>query len=270
MTVSLKHAFHSSKGDGTDPTKVQPSNWNAEHELTMATGKILGRTSPNGGVVEELDASALGLAIVAAASKAVLASLGIATTGDVKPSFKTAADDGWIMLNDGTIGNGSSGATNRANEDVKDLYVLMWDAVGNTWAPVTGGRGASGLADFNAAKPMALPRALGRALVVAGAGTGLTNRVLGSNFGEETHKLTIPELPKVTPTATSVFTGTSPNFMQFTGTTAFNVGADFSIRFSTSNAVPSGTVATTIAQFGGDEAHNNTQASTAINVMVKL
>ena len=54
MAVSLTHAFVSAKSDGADATLVRPSNWNAEHNLTCATGVILGRTSSGTGAVEEL------------------------------------------------------------------------------------------------------------------------------------------------------------------------------------------------------------------------
>ena len=54
MTVSLKHAFTSAKTDGADTTLVQPSNWNAEHTLTMGTGKLLGRSTAGTGSAEEL------------------------------------------------------------------------------------------------------------------------------------------------------------------------------------------------------------------------
>jgi hypothetical protein len=54
MTVSLKHTFQSAKPDGTDASLVQPSNWNAEHELTIATNKLLGRATAGTGAAEEL------------------------------------------------------------------------------------------------------------------------------------------------------------------------------------------------------------------------
>ena len=54
MTVSLKHAFTSPKTDGTDATLVQPSNWNAEHSLQLATNRLLGRTTAGTGVAEEI------------------------------------------------------------------------------------------------------------------------------------------------------------------------------------------------------------------------
>ena len=54
MAVSLKHSFTSGKADGPDATLVQPSNWNAEHVLTQATGRLLGRTSSGAGATEEI------------------------------------------------------------------------------------------------------------------------------------------------------------------------------------------------------------------------
>jgi len=54
MAISLKHNFTSSKPDGTDSTMVQPSNWNAEHTLTQATNKLLGRTTASTGATEEI------------------------------------------------------------------------------------------------------------------------------------------------------------------------------------------------------------------------
>lgn len=54
MTVSLKHKFTSAKADGTDATLVQPSNWNDEHDLTLTTGRLIGRTSSGTGAAEEI------------------------------------------------------------------------------------------------------------------------------------------------------------------------------------------------------------------------
>lgn len=55
MAVSFKHAFTSAKVDGGDSTLIQPSNWNAEHTLTMAAGKLLGRDTSGAGAVQELN-----------------------------------------------------------------------------------------------------------------------------------------------------------------------------------------------------------------------
>jgi microcystin-dependent protein len=54
MAISLKHLFTSAKSDGPDSTLIQPSNWNAEHVLTMATARLLGRTTASAGAAEEI------------------------------------------------------------------------------------------------------------------------------------------------------------------------------------------------------------------------
>lgn len=81
MTISLKHAFQSAKGDGPDPTRVQPSNWNAEHTITMATGKMLGRATVGTGAVEEIDSTTYGRSLLNLAdAAAALASIGAASS----------------------------------------------------------------------------------------------------------------------------------------------------------------------------------------------
>jgi|SRR6185437_13092840 len=115
-------------------------------------------------------------------------------TGDGKFTLKNVADSGWVLCDDGTIGDASSGATSRANADTSALYDLLWNNIINTWCPVTGGRGATAGADFAAHKSIKLPLVLGRALAIAGAGAGLTSRVLGQNLGEENHQLSVAEL----------------------------------------------------------------------------
>lgn len=57
MAVSIKHTFQSAKTDGADTSLVQPSNWNAEHNITLAASTILGRISSGTGTVEELSAA---------------------------------------------------------------------------------------------------------------------------------------------------------------------------------------------------------------------
>lgn len=126
--------------------------------------------------------------LMSATDKSNLDSLtaGSFTTGDVKATFKSSADTGWVMMNDGTIGNGSSGGTTRANADTEALFTLLWNNVSDTYAAVSGGRGANAAADFAANKTIALPKSLGRSLAVAGAGSGLTSRSLGQTAGAET------------------------------------------------------------------------------------
>ncbi len=93
------------------------------------------------------------------------------STGDVKLTLKAVADTSWVLMNDTTIGDATSGATGRANADTAALYALLWNNVVDQWAPVSSGRGANAAADFAAHKKIALPKTLGRAL--AGYGTGV-------------------------------------------------------------------------------------------------
>ncbi len=119
-------------------------------------------------------------------------------TGAIRSGYYPVTPRGWVAMNDGSIGNAGSGATNRANQDTFQLYKTLWDGVSDTYAPVSTGRGASAVADFIAGKTLTLPLALGRALAQLGTATGVsgaTNWVLGQNTGEQTHAITVPEMP---------------------------------------------------------------------------
>ncbi len=48
MTLSITHAFSSGYTDGTDSSKLQPSNWNAAHVLTGVVSLAQGGTGPFG------------------------------------------------------------------------------------------------------------------------------------------------------------------------------------------------------------------------------
>lgn len=68
----------------------------------------------------------------------------------------------YVRANGRTIGNASSGATERAHTDTQPLYVYLWNAMANAQAPVLpGGRGASAAADFAANKTLGLPNMKG-------------------------------------------------------------------------------------------------------------
>jgi hypothetical protein len=64
MAVSLKHAFVSAVPDDADTSLVRPTDWNAEHVLTMAEDRLLGRTTAGTGAAEEITVGT-GLQLVA-------------------------------------------------------------------------------------------------------------------------------------------------------------------------------------------------------------
>jgi hypothetical protein len=107
------------------------------------------------------------------------------STGDAILTFNPTPPSGWIMADDGSIGSTASDADTN-DDDTEDLYLLLWAQTAQAQAPVNGGRGASAAEDFADNKKMTIPKALGRALCVAGAGAGLTSRVLGLATGAET------------------------------------------------------------------------------------
>lgn len=201
MTVSLKHAFTSAKGDGGDATLVRPSNWNAEHVLTLATQKLLGRLTAGTGAVEEISLSTYMASLLGATDAATLAGLlGILETGDVKYTFKTTASAGWVLVDKaGSIGNAASAATILASATAQALFVLIYDACSDAIAPVSGGRTGVAINDFNSGKRLTIPQLVGRAPIGAGAaGTGTSARVLGTVTGAESVTLVANQIPSLT------------------------------------------------------------------------
>lgn len=91
-----------------------------------------------------------------------ISSSDVSTTGDAKESLNSEPDEGWIIFTEGTsIGDANSGATNRANADTKNLFVLLW-ALSNTTVQTSEGvatsKGTSGTADFENQKRLVIPK----------------------------------------------------------------------------------------------------------------
>ena len=135
------------------------------------------------------------------------------TTGDTKTTFKNVADSGWIMWAEGSIGDGSSSASLRANADTAALFTLFWTNYNNVNAPVSGGRGASAAADYAAHKTITLPLGVGRAIGVAGTASGLTARPYGTIVGAESHAILVSEVPSLTATGVNSISVTSSTFI---------------------------------------------------------
>jgi microcystin-dependent protein len=197
------------------------------------------------------------------------------TTGDVKITMKTAADTGWVFMNDGSIGDASSGGTTRANADTSALFTLLWTNTANADLAIqdsTGSastRGVSAAIDFAAHKRMPLPKMLGRALSLAGAGSGLTSRALGSIFGSETHSISTAEMPAHAHPGSSFAATNSVSALEAGGATAgFQGNPSLAGGVVDATYTPTGTVA--VASQGSGTAMNLMQPASFLNVMIKL
>lgn len=127
MTVSLKHAFQSAKSDGSDPSVVQPSNWNAEHQLTCASNKVLGRASAGNGAVEEITCTSIGRSLLAASSYAdIVSQLDLTSqittalpAGMIMPFAAATAPTDWLICNGAAVS--------------RTTYARLFAVIGTTW-----------------------------------------------------------------------------------------------------------------------------------------
>jgi hypothetical protein len=90
---------------------------------------------------------------------------GTMPTGMITAAMVQGGATGYVRLNGRTIGNSSSPATERANDDTSALFEHLWNSMPDSIAPVSGGRGGSAAADFTAGKTITLPVCQGAALI---------------------------------------------------------------------------------------------------------
>lgn len=189
-------------------------------------------------------------------------------TGTLKIGFWTSVPSGWEndwVLAVGTIGNASSGATNRANADTEALFIHLWTQFPDALAPVSGGRGVSAAADFAANKTITIPDIRGCAFTVldnlggtaanrvtAASTNGANASVLGGIFGAETHTLTLAEGPEH-----------DHDYLQWTWTATGGSGSNRYIRNTLTDNRKTG-------KAGGGQPHSNTGPRVAIGALLKL
>lgn len=204
---------------------------------------------------------------------------GIAQTGMVMMTVATSAPTGWLMFDDGTFGSASSGSSNSNSALNQALFTLMFNNVSDSNAPLftSTGSGTTRAGQGTAAAAwaancrMSLPKTLGRALGVAGAGSGLTSRALASTVGEETHLLVTGEIPSHTHSNTLSDPGhthtSGSNSSANSGSPAFAGNASSAASITTGSAT-TGITINNAAQ-GGGGVHNNMQPSAFFNALIK-
>ena len=203
--MQVKHAFTSGKGDGPDSTLVRPSNWNADHQINMtAASKYVGRDKSGSGTAQELPVVPVSgtddgtMWTAAKIQEYVAQQIGSIPGGALPVPMGTIVGSvngimpGYLPLNGGTFGDVGSGATYQSAL-YQNLYIHMWTVAPSV--PVTGGRGASGSADWAAKKSMTLPQSAGAVLSAQGLGGMATAFEYFQVVGSDTAALDVTNLP---------------------------------------------------------------------------
>lgn len=221
-----------------------------------------------------------------------------ATTGLIIDFAGTATPSGWLLCSGRTIGNAASSATERANADTQALFTLLWNSLDNTRAPVSGGRGASALADFNANKTIQLPDLRGRITVGKDNMGGTAANVLTSTYtmdatilgnSADREGVSLPDgggrVPNHTHTVSFAGSTTSLNHAHTVQADVYGGGEPESVlgnrwgqmnnggaaetRTFDSTSIPH-THSITISNAGSGTAHNNVQPTIILNKIIKL
>jgi hypothetical protein len=142
----------------------------------------------------------------------------VASTGDWKFRPSTEILPGWVRMNGRTIGNATSGASERANADTQALFIYAWSTYPDAKCPVIGGRGSGALADYNGNKqittldwrargPVGLDdmgnTLAGRITSISTPGSSDLSTTPGGYGGEGAHALVAIELPGHTHSGTT-------------------------------------------------------------------
>jgi microcystin-dependent protein len=216
------------------------------HALTHTTGGI-GHMENRSNLVLSVVVGGLAIHGVIAACGKVVSTSPDARAADTAAPGDTAAPPGDMGVPPGTIVafGGITIPTGWAlcdgSEVSRTTYASLFAAVGISYG------GGDGINSFN------LPDLRGRAAFGAGQGPGLTNRVAGQRFGEESHTLTVAEMPShrhLIPNLTQRIA----NRMGAVGPADKNDG-EFNTEFTDSQ--------------GGDQPHNNMPPAIALNFIIK-
>jgi microcystin-dependent protein len=155
--------------------------------------------------------------------------------GTIIQSAAVNIPSGWLLCDGASI--------------LKTIYLNLYNAIGYTY----GGSGNN----FN------VPDLRGRVAVGTGTGAGLTTRTLGNTAGEESHQLSVGEMPSHTHSTNS--TGTR-GLVTTTGNNTASSGLDSTAGEPDLYVSP---VQLTIDSTGSSNAHNNMQPYIVLNYLIK-
>lgn len=138
MAIQIKHPFVSAKVDTLDVSKVQPSNWNADHQILLAGGVVVGRAAGVGqAAATEIPMGVTGQAILATGSQAAAqAAIGADGTQAVilaAAAKATPVDADVMPLLDSAAGNALKKVTwANIKATLKTYFDTLYIAVGGT------------------------------------------------------------------------------------------------------------------------------------------
>lgn len=208
-------------------------------------------------------------------------------TGTPVAALTTVIPAGQVSANGTSIGDASSGGTDRANADTQFLFAFVWANCPQAQCPVAFSgtpvaRGASAAADFAAHRTISVWNLNGTALMGADSQHGSTSTQLngvtvvsgnsttpGSIFGENTGTFTVSQLPTVTPVLNLNLTfdfnftsngGAGASQGQVTGITSAGGGTLVTVQNNSSNVSP----------FGSNAIHNEVARSALVYWNLKL
>lgn len=263
LTSGLEHPWPIE----ADSTGMMPSFW-------LADGSYRARATSNDGARTFFD---LGSVLALGASSGSAPSGGvdpnaIFATGDTMFQPVSGTRAGWIRDNGRTIGSATSGASERANADCQALFSFYWNNYSDAICPVSTGRGVSATADWAANKQITTLDLRGVGPVgLDDMGNSAASRFAGVPFtsgdavtaasicGENTHALSVPELPSHTHGVTDP--GHTHRYTTFSSGGGGVYSASSPDHSSNTDTTQSSVTGITIQSTGSNTAHNTLSRS---------
>lgn len=207
-------------------------------------GSYRARLTTSGGVEVFDEASITSIGASASGSSGSVGSVSsevIFQTGDMLWLPINGTRTGWVRSNGRTISSGSGAGTERANSDTQALFEYLWNNFSDTLCAVSGGRGASAAADFNANKTIATLDMRSKGIfgmdTMGNSAAGVTggSSTAADALGASTYTVAQANLPNISLSATALSVNRS-TAQVLGGTTTLQVGFDTGAGQAVSNA----------------------------------